>query len=148
MYEKAKVHLADGTFNLSTNTFKMTLHTSSSNANTLSGSEKFADITNELTTANGYTAGGVVLTGVTWTNTAGTITFTSGTATWNATGSGITARFGLIRASGTLGGLVDPILGVFLTDATPADITVAAGNSLTITMNASGVFTLSGMVTD
>lgn len=148
VYEQAKLNMGNGIFLLGTGTFKVSLHTSSSNANTLATSKAFADITNELTTANGYTAGGVTLGSVTWTNTTGTETFTSGTATWNATGSGIVFRFGLIRQSGTFGGIVDPILGLFLADTTPADVTVAAGNSLTITMNASGIITLSGATTD
>lgn len=148
LYEQAKKHLADGTLDLDSNTFKISLHSSLSNANTLSVSSAFADLTNELPTANGYTAGGQALSSVTWTNTAGTMTFTCAPPTWNATGSGITARFAVIRASGTLNGIVDPIVGVCLLDKTPADVTATAGNPLTITPNASGVFTLSGATTD
>ncbi|HEY9462457.1 MAG TPA: hypothetical protein VIR54_05170, partial [Vicinamibacterales bacterium] len=86
LYEQAKKHLADGTFDLDANTFKISLHSSASNANTLSTSSAFADITNELTTANGYTAGGIALTSVTWTNASGTMTFTSAAPVWTASG--------------------------------------------------------------
>lgn len=148
LYELAKQHLADGTFDLDSNTFKISLHTSASNANTLSGSSAFASITNELSTANGYTAGGITLSSVTWTNSSGTMTFTCAAPVWTASGAGITARFAVIRASGTLNGIVDPILAVCLLDTTPADVTATAGNTLTITPNASGLFTLSGATTD
>jgi hypothetical protein len=148
LYEQAKKHLADGTFDLDGQTFKISLHSSASNANTLSGSSAFADLTNELATANGYTAGGITLTGVTWTNAAGTMTFTSSAVVWTASGGSIAARFAVIRASGTLNGIVDPILCVCLLDTTPADVTATAGNTLTITPNASGIFTLSGATTD
>lgn len=149
LYEKAKLHLSDGTFDLDSNTFKLTLHSSSSNANTLSGSSVFADITNELSTANGYTAGGVTLASVTWTNSSGTMTFTCANPTaWTASGGSITARFGVIRASGTLNSLVDPILAVCLLDTTPADVTATTGNTFSFTINGSGVFTLSGAASD
>src|SRR5665213_1781694 len=93
LYENGKKHLADGTFDLDTNTFKISLHTSSSNANTLATSSVFADITNELTTANGYTAGGITLSSVTWTNTSGSMAWTFAAVVWTASGAGITARF-------------------------------------------------------
>ena len=148
LYEQGKKHLSDGTFDLDSNTFKMTLHNSSSNANTLSVSSVFADITNELTTAFGYTAGGVTLSGVTWTNASGTMTFTFTAPVWTASGGSIVARYAVIRASGTLNSLVDPILAVCLLDVTPADVTTTTGNTLTITPNASGIFTLSGAAVD
>jgi hypothetical protein len=148
LYEQGKKHIGDGTFDLDSNTFKFTLHSSASNANTLSTSSAFADLTNELATANGYTAGGITATSVTWTNSAGTMTFTCAAFTWTASGGSIAARFCVLRASGTLNGIVDPILAVCLLDTTPADVTATAGNTLTITPNASGVFTLSGATTD
>lgn len=148
VYEQGKKHLADGTFDLDANTYKVTLHSSSSNANTLSTSSAFADLTNELTTANGYTAGGITLTSVTWTNSSGTMTFTCAAPVWTASGGSIVARFAVIRASGTLNSIVDPILAVCLLDTTPADVTATTGNTLTITPNASGLFTLSGAAVD
>jgi hypothetical protein len=147
VYDLAKKALMDGTFDLDANTFKMTLHSSASNANTLSTAVAFSNVTNELTTANGYTAGGVTCA-ATWTNSAGTETFDIADAVWTASGGSITARFAVLRASGTLNGIVDPILAVCLLDTTPADVTATAGNTLTVQINASGVFTLSGATTD
>jgi hypothetical protein len=144
----AKLALANGTFDLDGNTFKVSLHSSASNANTLTLGSAFSNYTNELSTANGYTAGGITLTSVTYTNSSGTETFTSANPVWTASGGSITARFAVIRASGTLNGIVDPVLAVCLLDTTPADVTATSGNTLTLTMNGSGIFTISGAAVD
>ena len=147
--ERAKLHFADGTaFSFAAETIKMALFTSASNANTLSGSEKLADLTNEVANANGYTTGGATLAAPSWANVAGTETFSAGNGSWTAAGGSITARFAVVYISGTVGGIVNPILCVSLLDTTPADVTVADGQVLTVTINASGIFTLSGATTD
>jgi len=148
VYEQTKLNLGKAAFDLTAGTYNCALFTSASNANTLSTSAKLADLTNEVSNANGYTTGGVALSGVTYTNAAGTETFTSGTAQWTATAAGITARFGVVYKVGTFITIVNPLICVCLLDATPADVTAAAGTTLTITMNASGIFTLSGAITD
>lgn len=148
VYENAKKHLADGTMDLDTNTFKMALFASTSNANTLSGSNVLADLTNELATANGYTAGGITLTSVTWTNSSGTMTLTCAAPVWTAAGGSITSRFAVIYQSGTFNTFTNALLAVMLEDTAPADVITTTGNTLTITPNASGLFTLSGATTD
>jgi len=147
-YEQAKLELGQGILDLSTGTFKMALFLSTSNANTLSGSNKLADLTNEVANANGYTTGGVALTGLVWSNAAGTETWSSGNGTWTAAGGSITGRFAVIYKSGTFGGIVNPIVCVSLLDTTPADVSVADGQQLQVTINASGIVTLSGAATD
>lgn len=121
-------------------TFKLTLHTSAWTPNDATN-EVFADATNELTTANGYTAGGITLTDVTLTQTAGVVKFTSAAVVWTASGGSIPAwRRGVVRAVGTINGKVDPIVGHFLGDSAPADIAATTdGNTLTITPHASGI---------
>lgn len=70
---------------------------------------------------------------------SGTTTVTVTTASslvWTASGGSITARFGVLyEVSGN-------VLAYFLLDSTPADVTATDGNTLTITPNASGIFTL------
>lgn len=149
VYDLAKKHLADGTFDLDGSTFKMGLYLSTSNANTLSvGTGLLADLTNEHANANGYTTGGITLSGVTWTNTAGSEAWTWTAPVWTASGGSIVARFAVIYASGTLNTFVNPLLAVCLLDVAPADVTVTTGNTLTITPNVSGAFTLTGATTD
>ena len=139
--DKAKLNFFSATDLLNpANVFKITLHTSvwvPANAT----NEVYADATNELATAFGYTVGGITLTGIALTQTAGVVKFTSAAAVWTAAGGSIPAwRYGVVRASGTLNGKVDPIVGYFLGDNTPADSpATTTGNTLTVTMNASGI---------
>src|SRR5437899_6554292 len=141
VYEQTKLNLGKAIFDLTSGTFNMALYLSTSNANTLSGSAIKGDITNEVANANGYTTGGVALTGVTYTNVAGVETFTAASPTWTAAGGAITGRFGLIYKVGTFGGLVNPIISVSLLDTAPADVSVADGQQLTVTINAAGIWT-------
>ena len=140
-FDKAKLNFFSATNSIDpANTFKITLHTSSYTPNN-GTHEVFADVTNELSTANGYTAGGVTLTGVALTQASGVVKFTSSAAVWTASGGSIPVwRYGVVRAVGTLNGQVDPVIGYFLGDSTPADVpATTSGNTLTITPHASGI---------
>lgn len=148
VYEQTKLQLGKATFDLTAGTYNCALFTSASNAQTLTASNKLADLTNEVSNANGYTTGGVALASVTYANVAGTETFTSGVAQWTASAAGIVARSAVIYKVGTFTTIVNPIICVCYLDATPADVTATAGTTLTITMNASGIWTLSGATTD
>ena len=62
--------------------------------------EDYADVTNELTTANGYTVGGQSLTGVTWTkdNATGRTRLTANSPAWTAgSGQTLTAAGAVLR---------------------------------------------------
>ena len=146
LYEDAKKYLADGTFDLDdTSNWKMALFLSTSNADTLGGTnDVYGDLTNEHSNANGYTTGGVALTGITWVEASGTVTFDCNDAVWTASGGSITARFAVIYKDATVNSVVKPLLCVCLLDTAPADVTATTGNTLTVAINASGIFTLSG----
>lgn len=152
LYDKAKLYALNGTHDLDdTTNWKVALFLSTSNANTLTHSPaNFAALTNEHSAANGYTAGGFALSGVTLTESGGTVTFDASDYAPYATASGgsITARFGVIYRDATVNGVTKPLFGVFLLDSTPADVTTTTGNTLSITWNASGLATLSGAATD
>lgn len=123
-----------------TATFKVTLHSS---LYTFAATHNvYADLTNELATASGYTNTGVALATVTWTQASGTATFTAANTTWTASGGSIVARRAVIRAVGTFNTQVDPLVASVLLDTTPADVTTTTGNVLTLQWNASGIFTL------
>jgi hypothetical protein len=130
---------------LSSATIKLLLTTSTYVPDTsVTGNSVLADVTNELANANGYTTGGVTLSAPTITAITGGYKFSSGNASWTASGGSIPAwRNGVIYASGTLWGLTSPLLGFFLGDATPADIAAtASGNSLTVNCPTAGWFDL------
>jgi hypothetical protein len=150
LYDLAKFRIGNLTIDLTnTSNFQIALFQSTSNCNTLSvGTGVYGDLTNEVANANGYTTGGVALTGESWTNSAGVETFTSNPAVWTASGGSITSRFAVIYVNATVNTIVKPLLAVCLLDTTPADVTVTATNTLTITPNVSGIFTLSGATTD
>ncbi len=141
--DKAKLNFFEGATGLlktGSGLYRLALVTSSwTPAN--STDEVFADVTNELTTSGGYTAGGIALASVTLTQTSGTVKFTAAAVVWTASGGGIPAwRRGVIYYLGTLNSKVNPIVGHFLGDSTPADVAATtSGNTLTVTPNASGL---------
>lgn len=150
VYDFAKKYIGDGTLDLDdTTNWKLALFLSTSNANTLSvGTGVYGDLTNEHANANGYTTGGVALTGITWTRSGATLTFDCDNASFTASGGSITARFGVVYKNATVNSIVKPLLCVSLLDTTPADVTATSGNPLNINMNASGLFTLTGADVD
>lgn len=104
--------------------------------------EIFGDVSpNEIAAVNGYSAGGIALTGVVLSQTAGVVKFTANPAVWTASVGSIAAwRYGYVYYNGTLNGKVNPLVGRYLGDVTPADVpATTAGNTLTVTPNASGI---------
>lgn len=150
LYDFAKKYIGDGTHDLDVTTnMQVALFLSTSNANTLSvGTGIYGDLTNEHANANGYTTGGQALVGETWTRSGSTTTYDANDPVWTASGGSIVARFAVIYANATLNGIVKPLLAVCLLDTTPADVTATDGNTFTITLNASGIVTLSGATAD
>lgn len=101
------------------------------------------DITNEVS-GNGYarqtSASGVT----TWTRASGVATFDITTdPVFTASGGSIVARFFWIFNDTQTAPVADGLVLYGLLDDTPADVTTTDGNTLTIQINASGLFTLS-----
>ncbi|OXE36914.1 MAG: hypothetical protein CGW95_04835 [Phenylobacterium zucineum] len=112
---------------------------------TATGNALWADVSaNEIANGNGYTTGGNTVTGAAATATAGNngYFYTSTIPAWTASGAGIPAhRYYVMYVVGTLWGQVNPLIGYFLGDATPADIPLTtATNTLTVTTPATGWF--------
>lgn len=129
LFDTVTLWEADGTDLLkASNAFQAVLSTSAQ-ALTSAGQSVYGDLTNELAAGNGYTVGGVVLTGVAITRAAGTTTFTytGPVPLWTASGSGIPAwRYLSIYVNATLNGHVKPLVGFVLGDSTPADVPLTA----------------------
>jgi len=150
VYDFAKKYIGDGTHDMdATANWTAALFLSTSNCNTLSvGTGVYGDLTNEHANANGYTTGGVALTGETWTRSGGTVTFDANDPSWTASGGSIVARFCVIYANATLNGIVKPLLCVSLLDTTPADVTATTGTSLIVTLDSAGIISVSGATSD
>lgn len=132
--DAARTSLLDGTFDLDTDTFLMALFLSTSNIG--AASTTYAGLTNEHANANGYTTGGISLGQLALSGTTTVTVDETTNPVWTASGGSITARFAVIYESG------GRVLCYCLLDSTPADVTATTGNTLTVTFNASGIFTL------
>ena len=121
---------------------KATLHTSSYTPNA-STQSVYADLTNELSTANGYSSGGQALAGLALNTSGGSAILTASPTEWTATGGSITARYVVLRYVGTVNGQVDPLILWILVDDTGGgtDKTATTGNKWTVTWNAAGIYT-------
>jgi hypothetical protein len=127
-----RTELSKGTF-LDADSYKIALFLSTSNIG--AASTTYAGLTNEHANGNGYTTGGNAVTLSRSGTTTVTFDATDPTA-WTASGGSIVARYAVLYEVG------GRVVAYCLLDSTPADVTVTAGNTLTLTINASGVFTL------
>jgi len=142
VYDSFKKFIGDGTINLATGSFKVALlansYTPDLNAHTV-----YADLTGELSTSHGYTAGGSALAGTVWTESGSTTTFDADDLDITAAGGAIGPfRKLAIYLNATVNAHVKPLLGYCVLDA--SDITISDGNTLTVRWNAAGIVTLSG----
>ncbi len=130
--------VADGTLDLDNDAFKMALFLSTSNCATLTHDE-YGDLTNEHANANGYLTGGEALDNVAWTRAAGSTKLDCDNEVWTAAGGNIVCRFAVIYDDTHA---TDALICYSLLDNSPADVTATNGNTLTIAIHASGIFTL------
>jgi len=130
--DAGRTSLLDGTFDIDTDTWKMALQLSTSDIG--ASSTDYASVTNPHATNNGYPAGGntivLSLSGTTTVKVDGT------DEVFTASGGSIIARFAIIYESG------GDVLCFCTLDDTPADVTATDGNTLTVAISASGIFTL------
>lgn len=94
----------------------------------------------ELTTAGGYTAGGISVGTITGAETTGTFKLTGGTdPVWTGTGSGFTARYAILY-NDTPTSPADPLIGYWDYGSSQA---VAAGETFTVDLDqTNGILTL------
>lgn len=138
-YNIAKKKLMDGTFDLDTNTFRMSLYTSASNAATLTLSTR-TSVTTEVTEQFGYSSSGKPLASITWAVGASATEFRWNCAAivWTAAGGSIASiKYAVIWQSS---GVADKLL--CFSQLSTAQFTVTSGNTLTITPSANGIFEL------
>ncbi len=138
IFDKAKKYLMDGTIDLNTDNFRMTLHTSAADLTANADSiTSFGSVGSDLADGNGYSTSGKQLSAVTWTTGASTgeYRFDSTAKIWSASGGSLAnIRYAVVWASG--GNLL------CWAELSTAPFTVTDGNTLTITPSANGYFEL------
>lgn len=136
VYRSFKELMGDNTIDMDGDTFKCALLSDTYTPSL--AHDEYADLTGELSTANGYTATGVALGSVTWASSGGTTTFDAADIAWTITGAGVTIRYAVIYSDTSTGDKL-----VAYCDLYGANQAIPAG-TFTITLNASGILTLSG----
>tara|TARA_R110000822_G_scaffold310397_1_gene443035 strand:- start:1224 stop:1661 length:438 start_codon:yes stop_codon:yes gene_type:complete len=135
VFDESRLALLDGTHDLNNNTFKCMLITNAVTAAAGDVTPAKADYTE--VTGTGYTAGGETLTVVPLAEAAGTVTYDFSTnPAWTQNGAGFTNAYQAIIYNDTN---VGKEALIFIDLAGP--VSLVAGN-VSITWNASGVFTL------
>lgn len=123
-----------------TDNIAASLHTNTYTPN-IDTDETFTDATNELTTANGYTAGGQNLgtKTVSYNATGNVTTYSAADFSWTASGGSLVFRYVVIRKNtGTAS--TSPLIGVLDANA-GGNMTLADGNTFTVDITASGLLT-------
>lgn len=123
-----------------TDTMRMTLHTNTYAPN-VDTNEAFADATNELSTANGYTANGIAIgtKTVVYTAAGGITTFDMDdtTVTWTASGGSLVFQHAVLHDDTvSTGPPAKPLIGWIDCGAQ----TITTGNTFLITTGANGLF--------
>jgi hypothetical protein len=139
VYNEAKKYLGNLTLSLAT-AKRITLHTSASNAATLTLSI-FSELTGEVASGNGYSTSGKSLASIAWTTgaSAGSYKFDADDVVWTGTG-GTIANIKFAVISNVSGGASGKLL--CRSTLTSNQFTLGSGNTLTIQMASAGILTL------
>jgi hypothetical protein len=141
IYNLAKKKIGNGSINLAATVFRMSLVTSASNFATLTIGTH-ASLTNEIADGNGYSTSGKACTSEIWTvgASAKQYMFDVADLVWTATGGNIANIKGAViwLSAASAGGRHL----VATASLTSSQFTLSTGNTLTITINSSGVFTM------
>lgn len=138
-FDEFKNYLGQGVIDLDGHTFKAMLTNVAPVADT---DDTASDIT-EISAGNGYVAGGMTLTSVTWVETgpgSGVWRFNCNDFTWNASGGNFPEFRYVVFYDDTPTSPADPLIG-FVDYGT--GIVLTNGNGFTVDIGAEGVFELS-----
>jgi hypothetical protein len=148
-YDRATLYVANGTYNSTTTLGSASLSVASqpftvallTSTYTFSASHNvYGDLTNELTTSGGYTAGGAAIGSETYAQSTTVSNFGGATVTWTASGSGIPAfRYAAIYVNATVASIVKPLLAVIDNNGSDVPATTAP-NTLSVVWNGTGIW--------
>jgi len=131
-----KLKIGSTIIDLSAVLFKLALYTSAASANIAGDVSIQSSLGSECAQTGGYTTGGERLSSTTWVQAAGSVTFDS--SDWVVTGSIQNIKYAyIVRSVAATSG---HLLCYSTLSASQFDLT--GSNTMTIQMNASGIFTL------
>ena len=138
IFDSFTERIGDGGHDLDNDQFYIALFLSTSNLPT-GTFDQLSDLSNEHANQFGYVTGGQELDNETWVEVAGVTTFDADPEVFTAAGGSILCRYAVIYNWTHAN---DLLVCFSLLDNSPADVEATDGNTLTITPNASGIFTL------
>jgi hypothetical protein len=141
-YDTAKKKLGQNTngIRLDTGTFRLSLHTSASNAASVGNLSLKTSVNNEITAQGGYVTHGRTLGGVAWTINGASVKFDSSDLVFTASGADLAnIKYAVINYWVNTA-TSSPLL--CYSQLSTSEFTVSNGNTLTIQMAAAGIFTL------
>jgi hypothetical protein len=141
VYNESKKKIGNGSISLASTVYRMTLHTSASNANTATLSI-YNELDNQVTEANGYSSSGKAMTGEVWTvgTSAGQYKFDMDDPFWSANGGSIAnVKFAVLWLSAAASANRHLLCRSQLSTA---QFSISTGNRLTIQQASTGVLTL------
>ncbi len=141
IHNLAKKKIGNSSLSLASTVYRISLYTSASNAALLTLGT-IQSVTSEVTEGNGYSSSGKALTGEIWTvgASAKQYKFDVDDVIWTATGGTIpNIKFAVIWISAASAGGRHLLCTASLTSS---QFTLSSGNTLTLQINSSGVFTV------
>lgn len=139
MYSNGLLNIGNGNIDLAADTFFMILLTTSYTPAVNTDSTYGGINTNEVSTGNGYTAGGAEITGNSNTLSGATGKFTANDVAW--TSATMTFRYAAIVHCANGSSLQSTDLLVGYSDTTGGGSNIVGGGTLSINPSASGIFT-------
>lgn len=140
-WDRAKHRICNGDITLSTGPFRLALYMSAASGSINTASLTLQSELQSEVSGGTYVAGGLALSGITWTAgaSAGQQAFDCSDPVFTASGSAMSnVRFGVIvKSLGAASGYLLCWSGL-----STSQFDVTTGNTLTIQMNANGIFTL------
>ena len=141
VYNLAKKKIGNSSLSLASTAFRMTLHTSASNAATLTLGV-YNSLTNEVTEANGYSSSGKALANEVWTvgASAKSYKFDFDDVVWTGTGGTIpNIKFAVVWLSAAASANRHLLATASLTST---QFTLSQNNTLTLAINSLGCLTM------
>ena len=138
VFHTFKARLGQKLIDLDTDDIKCALVASTWTPN-LATQDDWADVSANEITGDGYTAGGLSVTTLSFVNSSGTVTWDCDDPSWTAGASGIAARYAVFYDNTDT---AKTLICYSLLDTAPADHSVSSGQVFLITLPATGIFQL------